>query len=120
MLHALFRVVVAPDDGVRLLPPEELAEVIADARADDLFIGGVVDADDQALVLYRGNFDRLVIPFVWFKPRTRAPRPDFAAFSVTDFGQTVQLGEYEASADPATAVPGHLRRLKELAVKYSE
>jgi hypothetical protein len=28
--------------------------------------------------------------------------------------------EYEASADPATAVPGLLRRLKELAVKYSE
>jgi sugar phosphate isomerase/epimerase len=27
--------------------------------------------------------------------------------------------EYEAAADPATAVPGHLRRLKELAVKYS-
>src|SRR6266850_6589325 len=27
--------------------------------------------------------------------------------------------EYEAAADPATAVPRHLRRLKELAVKYS-
>lgn len=27
--------------------------------------------------------------------------------------------EYEAAADPATAVPMHLRRLKELAVKYS-
>ncbi len=27
--------------------------------------------------------------------------------------------EYEASDDPANAVPGHLRRLKELAVKYS-
>ena len=27
--------------------------------------------------------------------------------------------EYEASIDPATAVPGHLRRLKELAVTYS-
>ena len=27
--------------------------------------------------------------------------------------------EYEASADPAAAVPGYLRRLKELAVKYS-
>jgi hypothetical protein len=27
--------------------------------------------------------------------------------------------EYEAAADPATAVPAHLRRLKELAVKYS-
>jgi hypothetical protein len=27
--------------------------------------------------------------------------------------------EYEATADPESAVPGHLRRLKELAVKYS-
>jgi sugar phosphate isomerase/epimerase len=27
--------------------------------------------------------------------------------------------EYEASTDPTTAVPGHLRRLKELALKYS-
>jgi hypothetical protein len=27
--------------------------------------------------------------------------------------------EYEASVDPATAVPNHLRRLKELALKYS-
>jgi sugar phosphate isomerase/epimerase len=27
--------------------------------------------------------------------------------------------EYEASADPATTVPNHLRRLKELALKYS-
>jgi hypothetical protein len=27
--------------------------------------------------------------------------------------------EYEGSVDPATAVPGYLRRLKELAVKYS-
>ena len=26
----------------------------------------------------------------------------------------------EASGDPATAVPGYLRRLKELAVKYSD
>jgi hypothetical protein len=27
--------------------------------------------------------------------------------------------EYEASGDPTTAVPAYLRRLKELAVKYS-
>ena len=27
--------------------------------------------------------------------------------------------EYEAADDPAASVPGHLRRLKELAVKYS-
>jgi hypothetical protein len=99
LLHALFRVVVAPDDGVRLLPPEELVEVIADERAGDLFIGGVVDADDQALVLYKGTLDRLIIPLAWFKPRPKASRPSFAAFKVTDFGQTIELGEYETSAD---------------------
>jgi hypothetical protein len=27
--------------------------------------------------------------------------------------------EYEAADDPAEVVPGHLKRLKELAVKYS-
>jgi hypothetical protein len=27
--------------------------------------------------------------------------------------------EYEAAGDPATAVPGYLRRLKDLAVRYS-
>jgi hypothetical protein len=59
----------------------------------------VVDADDQAVVLYRGNFDRVIIPFAWFQPRPKGPRPDFAAFTVTDFGQTVQLGEYEAATD---------------------
>ena len=28
--------------------------------------------------------------------------------------------EYEAAGDPATAVPAHLRRLKELAIIYSD
>jgi Helix-turn-helix len=98
LLHALFRVVVAPDDGVRLLPPAELAGVMADGRAVDLFIGGVVDTDDKALVLYRGNLDRLVVPLDWFKPRPKA-RPDFDAFAVVDHGQTVQLGEYEAAGE---------------------
>jgi hypothetical protein len=119
LLHALFRVVVAPDDGVRLLTPEELAEVIADERADDLFIGGVVDADDQALVLYRGNLDRLVIPLSWFKSRPKGPRPDFAAFTVTDFGQTIHLGEYEAGADAILYEfdPEARRRMKEREIK---
>jgi DNA-binding XRE family transcriptional regulator len=66
--------------------------------AEDLFIGGVVDTDDKALVLYRGNLDRLVVPLDWFKARSGA-RPDFAAFAVTDYGQTIQFGKYEAAAD---------------------
>lgn len=118
LLHALFRVVVAPDDGVSLLPPEELAEVMDDEGAEDRFIGGVVDADDRALVLYRGNLDRLVVPHAWFKARPKA-RPDFAAFAVTDYGQTVQLGDYEASADAILydLDPDARRRMKEREIK---
>jgi hypothetical protein len=118
LLHALFRVVVAPDDGVRLLDAGELEEVMADERAEDLFIGGVVDSDDEALVLYRGNLDRLVVPHDWFKPRPKA-RPDFGAFSVTDYGQTVQLGEYEAAADAILYDfdPEARRRMKEREIR---
>ena len=118
LLHALFRVVVAPDDGVSLPPPEELAEVMDDEGAEDRFIGGVVDADDRALVLYRGNLDRLVVPHAWFKARPKA-RPDFAAFAVTDYGQTVQLGDYEASADAILydLDPDARRRMKEREIK---
>lgn len=99
LLHALFRVVVAPDDGVRLLPRDELLGVVGDEHAEDLFIGGVVDADDKALVLYRGNLDRLVVPQRWFKAHPKKPRPDFNDFEITDSGQTIRLGEYEAAAD---------------------
>jgi hypothetical protein len=93
LLHALFRVVIAPDDGVRLLPRPELKDVLADPHAEDIFIGGVADFDDEVVVLYRGNLDRIFVPFAWFRPERKGPRPDFAALSVTDFGQTIRLGE---------------------------
>jgi sugar phosphate isomerase/epimerase len=53
--------------------------------------------------------------------RTRAPADwdrVFTMFAAHGFRGYMGL-EYEASADPATAVPGYLRRLKELAIKYS-
>jgi hypothetical protein len=99
LLHALFRVVVAPDEGVRLLPSMELREAMGDEHAADLIIGGVVDPDDRRLILYRGNLDRLVVPFDWFRSSAKGPRPDFNAFSVIDSGQTIKLGDYEAATD---------------------
>ena len=53
--------------------------------------------------------------------KTRAPADwdrVFRMFAAHGFRGYMGL-EYEATADPATAVPSHLRRLKELAVKYS-
>ena len=99
LLHAFFRVVVAPDDRVRILSKTELFDVMADGRAADLFIGGVVDHEDKALVLYRGNLETLVVPMRTFQQAHDGPRPSFEDFEVTDYGTTIRLGEYEAAAD---------------------
>ena len=53
--------------------------------------------------------------------KTRAPFDwdrVFQMFAAHGFRGYMGL-EYEASSDPATAVPTYLRRLKELAIKYS-
>lgn len=99
LLSALFRVVVAPGEGVRLLPPDDLAAVVGAEHPEDYFIGGVVDLEDKCVVLYRGDLDRLVVPLDWFKSSGRASRPDFSDFEVIDSGQTVRFGSYEAAAD---------------------
>jgi len=119
ILHALFRVVIAPDDAVRLLPPEELADALVDDHAEDFFIGGVVDRDDKALVLYRGTLEPLLVPLDWFKAKPRRPQPDFDALALTDSGNTVQLGEYEAGADATLYEfdPEARRRMREREIR---
>jgi hypothetical protein len=98
LLHALFRFVVALEDGVKLLPSDQIAEVFASPHRDDLFIGGAVDAADRVLVLYRGNLESLVVPLAWFA-RPGGPRAEVDDFEVTDFGQTVRFGRFEAGTD---------------------
>jgi len=99
LLHLLFRVVVAPGKGVYLLPIEELRDVLASDERADLFIAGVVDAAGEVAVLYRGNLAPIVVPFGWFVRRNPSPRPNFRAFQITDYGQSVRFGKYEASTD---------------------
>jgi len=41
----------------------------------------------------------LVVPLTWFRVRPDGPRPDLSDLAVTDFGQTIRLGEYEAATD---------------------
>jgi hypothetical protein len=95
-LGGLFENVVA---GVHLLPAEELSEVLASSNFRDLFIGGVADHQDKVVVLYKGDFTRTLVPFLWFKKGPESPNPDFNEFSVVDFGQTVRLGAYEAASE---------------------
>jgi Helix-turn-helix domain len=99
LLHALFRFVVAPEDGVRLLPPVQIAEVFASPQREDLFIGGSVDEEGRMVVLYRGNLESLAVPLNWFSSSSGGTSADATDFAITDFGQTVRLGQFEAAAD---------------------
>jgi DNA-binding XRE family transcriptional regulator len=81
------------------LPPEELAEVLSAENRSDLFIGGTLDSENAVVTLWRGDLRSLAVPFHAFAPSGDGVRPDFKAFSVADYGQTVRLGEYEAATD---------------------
>ncbi|HEY3352882.1 MAG TPA: hypothetical protein VGQ83_06510 [Polyangia bacterium] len=100
VLRGLFASVVVPHGALRLLPPDELAEAVAAPNAADLIIGGVVDAGAGVIRFIKGDLVSLVVPVTTFKPTHRgASRPDFEAMELTDYGQTVKLGSYEAGAD---------------------
>ncbi len=99
LLHAIFRFVVSADEGVTLLPTDELADVLASPHRDDLLIGAAVAPHDAVAVLYRGNLEPLFVPLTWFRARPGGPKPDLSRLAVTDSGQTVRLGGYEAATD---------------------
>ena len=97
-LTACFNTFIYSIDG-GFLPPEELAEVLVTENKRYLFIGGTVDSENEIITLWRGDLTSLAIPFSAFTPSDDGIKPNFTAFSVTDYGHTVRLGEYEAAAD---------------------
>lgn len=99
LLHAIFRFVVSADEGIRLLRVEELADVLGAANREDLFVGVAAAPADAAVILYRGNLEPMVVPLRWFRTRAGGPKPDTVDLAITDSGQTVRLGEYEAATD---------------------
>ncbi|HEU0079659.1 MAG TPA: helix-turn-helix transcriptional regulator [Longimicrobiaceae bacterium] len=98
-LSTIFRCVLTLDRVNRFLPMQELAVVMGSPERNDLFIAGVVDPVDRVVVLYRGNLDRLIVPFAWFTSGKSLVEPDFEDFAPADYGNTIRLGSYEASAD---------------------
>ena len=98
VLSLVFRFVVSPGHGMRLLPAAELRDVLAAPEREDLVIGGFVSPCDDLVVLYRGTLEPLAVPFSWFERRPGV-RVRFEELGVTDFGQTVTFGGHEVSAD---------------------
>jgi hypothetical protein len=94
----MFRFVVSPHEGIRFLRIDELAEVLGAPNRDELLIGIAAAPSDGAVVVYRGDLEPIVVPLTVFRSRPGGPRPNIADLAITDFGQTVRLGGYEAAA----------------------
>ncbi len=99
--------------GFQWLPKDELVEVITCAAASERLIGGSVDLQGKTLTLLRGDITTLVAPFSLFPPSGDGISPDFTRVGFTDYGRTVALGDYEASADAIfyELDPGYRRQL---------
>jgi hypothetical protein len=112
-LDDLFAPFVWSTENFRLLPLAELAEVLADERRGDLFLGGYADPHNQTLTLVRGDLRRLSVPVSLFLPSGTGEKADAFRLAFADSGNTVRLGDYEAAADAILyeADPDYRRRL---------
>ncbi len=99
-LHTLFRNVIGQVNNYKLVPPDELAEILAAPQGEsrDVFIGGSSDPATGTLTLTRGNLETVVVPLSMFG-RSGKAAPDPSDLAVIDYGHTIRLGDYEASAD---------------------
>jgi hypothetical protein len=113
-LLGLFHPVFGLVEGFQWLPKEELVEVITRDDASEHFIGGSVDLKAKTLTLLRGDIEAVVAPFAIFEASGDGTVPDFAMLRLTDYGRTVALGDYEASADAILYEldPAYRRRLR--------
>jgi hypothetical protein len=98
-LVGLFHPVFGLVEGFQWLPKEELVEAITRDDATDRFIGGSVDLKAKTLTLLRGDITVVVAPFSLFPESGDGTAADFAKLEFTDYGRTVVMGDYEASAD---------------------
>jgi len=99
VLRGLFEPVVGLGPSFKRLPDNELLEVLGSSEtARDLIIGGVAHPASELLALVRGNLQTILAPFSLFPPSTDA-KPDFRKLAFEDHGQTIRLGDYEASTD---------------------
>ena len=112
-LLGLFYPVFGLAEGSRWLSTPELVAAVTADDAADRFIGGSVDRKAKTLTLLRGDITTIVAPFRLFPNSGDGTAPDFAKLRLTDYGRTIALGDYEASADAVLYEldPDYRRRL---------
>lgn len=97
-LRVLFDWVIFADNEIRLLPADQLLEVLASPAHDDLLVGLAIDRDDNSLVLYRGSLEPMVVPISFLGEGAEAAL-ERGDFEVVDLGHAVRFGDREASTD---------------------
>lgn len=97
-LTALFSDVVS---GPRpsFLSIDEIRRALVSRHFADLALGVLVSEAREAVVVVRGDLERTVVPWSWFRPSGTGTAPDFSDVAVTDSGLAIRLGNYEASMD---------------------
>jgi hypothetical protein len=77
---------------------EDLREILSDEHPEDFCIGAEWERESASVALWRGDLSVLVVPLAAF-PTRGGVAADPSRLSIEDCGQTVRLGEYEASFD---------------------
>ena len=97
-LEALFKdaIIISQKSS---LPLEQLLEVLSGKNPERYIIGGQVDEMTHTVTLVRGDLNSIVVPLSTFRPSGDGIHPNFASFSIDDYGQTLKFGEYEAAVD---------------------
>lgn len=80
------------------LPYEELSEAVKAENRNQLLLSGYVDYDFSRIVLLTGDHKIVSLPFDAFYRSGDDTTPDFNKISLSDYGHTLCLGPYEASA----------------------
>jgi hypothetical protein len=118
-LYSQFRRVVGEVPEFRMLPGDQLADVLSSKNKADLFVGGIVDRRGGTITLARGDLATVTVPLSIFNTEGRH-KPAFSRFEVDDYGYALRFGEYEASAhsvlyriDPAYRRRSNERRIAE-------
>jgi hypothetical protein len=85
------------------LTKEELLEAFNAPNRAKLVIGATYSPQKASLTLYTAAFERIEVPTSWFKARPASPPVELSRLAVTDYGQTLRLGEFEVSVDALLA-----------------
>lgn len=84
---------------LKVLEQSELLNLmkLSTEKRHNYLISGYADFDNKQIMCFRGSGTSIAVPFSIFKPSGTGLEPDFESLEFIDYGQTVKLGEYEAS-----------------------